>query len=683
MAPLTPDLPVTAIRGVGPAFAEKLAKLGIRSVMDLMVHLPFRYEDRTKVTRIGACRAGDTVVLEGEVVACNVGFGRRRSLLAMLQDGTGTIGLRFYHFSRAQQENLKNAGKIRCYGEVRNGASGFEIYHPEYERSVSDELEASLTPVYPVTEGVSQARLRSIISGTLDSVRDFHELTPGSDGPGIEQALRFVHQPPPAADTAALESFSHPMQQKLITEELLAHQVSIQLVREEAARWKAPRFAQKGAMAAQLIDSLPFNLTGAQNRVVQEIREDLASDSPSLRLVQGDVGSGKTIVAALAMLQAIESGYQAAFMAPTEILAEQHMINLAIWLAPLGVRMAWLSGKVKGKARTQELGLIASGDAQVVVGTHALFQDDVQFAQLGLVIVDEQHRFGVHQRMALRDKGGDERSLPHQLVMTATPIPRTLTMSLYATMDCSVIDELPAGRKPVTTTVMSNARRDEIVARVHDACRNGAQAYWVCTLIEESEALSCEAAEDTAASLSSILTDIRVGLVHGRMKPDQKQAVMTAFKQGDVDLLVATTVIEVGVDVPNASLMVIENAERLGLTQLHQLRGRVGRGERESHCVLMYQAPLTQTGKRRLGVMRDSNDGFWIAEQDLAIRGPGDILGARQSGMTSFRIADLLRDSHLLESLAPAAGKLLAEDRQNALALVERWLDSPADYGQV
>ncbi len=682
MVNVAPDAPVTSLKGVGPAFATKLARIGIETIMDLIVHLPFRYEDRTKISAIGSCRPGDTVVIEGEVKGCDVTFGRRRSLLALLQDGTGTIGLRFYHFSKAQQNNLTNAGRIRCFGEVRRGASGPEIYHPEYIKTTGDKLPDALTPVYPVTEGISQQKLRTIAQLALARVGQLPDYVV-TETVDLVEALNYVHQPPPDANVDQLEQFVHPMQQRLIREELLAHQVSVHLIREEAARWSAPPIKPSSRLTRQLLDQLPYSLTGAQQRVVQEISEDISRNIPTLRLVQGDVGSGKTVVAAMAIVQAIEAGYQAALMAPTEILAEQHFLGLSVLLEPLGVKMAWLSGKVKGKQRTSELANIASGDAQLVIGTHALFQDEVTFQQLGLAIVDEQHRFGVHQRMALRDKGAVGNVLPHQLVMTATPIPRTLTMSLYATMDCSVIDELPAGRKPITTTVVSNGRRGEIIERVKSACEAGAQAYWVCTLIEESEVLQAQDAEATAQFLHEALTGLKVGLVHGRMKSADKVRVMAEFKRGEIHLLVATTVIEVGVDVPNASLMVVENPERLGLTQLHQLRGRVGRGQAQSYCVLMYQTPLGETSKRRLEVMRSSNDGFYIAEQDLMIRGPGDILGSRQSGMMSFKIADLRRDVEFLETVGAGAAELLARDREAALGLVNRWLKSPSDYGQI
>ncbi len=680
------NIEVTTLKGVGPALAKKLQKLGINSIQDVLFHLPFRYEDRTRVTPIGAAQTGDAVVLEGEIVACDIAYGRRRSLLAYLQDSTGKIGLRFYHFSKAQHHNLKNAGRIRCYGEIRNGASGPEIYHPEYVKlSASSELEESLTPIYPATEGVSQARYRSLVEQSLNRLYDsgLPEVLPGNWQMNIVDAIAYLHRPPPDADTDALMTGVHPAQERLAFEELLAHQVSMRIVREELKKFSAPGFEQPGELYEELKTSFGFSLTSAQERVSGEVASDLMRRQPALRLIQGDVGSGKTVIAALAAAHAHEGGLQTALMAPTELLAEQHFINLSSWLNPLGIKTAWLSGRVTGKKRDQELMSIAMGDASVIIGTHALFQKDVTFKHLGLVIVDEQHRFGVHQRLALKEKGSSETESPHQLVMTATPIPRTLSMSLYADMDSSVIDELPPGRTPVTTTVIADTRRDAVISRIAGACEAGAQAYWVCTLIEESEVLQCQAAEVTAKELTGLLPDVTVGLVHGRMTSPEKTKVMNAFKQGEIDLLVATTVIEVGVDVPNATLMVIENSERLGLAQLHQLRGRVGRGSEQSHCVLMYKKPLGTISKERLDVMRNSNDGFYIAERDLEIRGPGELLGARQSGALQFRIADLVRDQKMLPDVRKASIELLKTDRTAAEQVVKRWIRDPEQVGQV
>ncbi len=683
------SISVTTLKGVGPALAKKLAKLGIESVQDVLFHLPFRYEDRTRITPIGTVRPGESYVLEGEIVACDIAFGRRRSLLAYMQDSTGKIALRFYHFSKAQQNNLKNAGSVRCFGEVRNGAAGYEIYHPEYTKlDAAQEMDDALTPIYPATEGVSQARYRAMAEQAA-ALLDRHGMPDIDVGASsyvntnLVDAIRYLHQPPPDANTQTLLEGKHPAQHRLAFEELLAHQTSLRIVREELKKLTAPGLAPPGDLYSELGNSLGFDLTGAQSRVAKEVADDMMSASPSLRLVQGDVGSGKTVIAALAAIHAFENGLQSALMAPTELLAEQHFINLSAWLNPLGIKTAWLTGRVTGKKREQELAAIAMGDAGVVIGTHALFQKDVHFKELGLIIVDEQHRFGVHQRLALREKGVDGNASPHQLVMTATPIPRTLSMSMYADMDVSVIDELPPGRTPVTTTVLSDERRADIIDRVAAACSEGTQAYWVCTLIEESEALQCQAAEVTAEELGKFLPDVSIALIHGRLNAREKTAVMNDFKAGKIQLLVATTVIEVGVDVPNASLMVIENSERLGLAQLHQLRGRVGRGSKQSHCVLLYKKPLGTISKERLEVMRQSNDGFFIAERDLEIRGPGEILGSRQSGALQFRIADLMRDREMLADVRKASVNLLQHDRGSAEVLVNRWIKDPEKLGQV
>jgi len=680
------QISVETLKGVGKALKQKLAHLGIENIQDLLFHLPFRYEDRTRVTPIGACQPGESYVVEGEVIACDITYGRRRSLLAYLEDSTGRVGLRFYHFSKAQHQNLKNAGKIRCFGEVRNGASGPEIYHPEYSRlDVADELAEALTPIYPATEGISQSRYRALASQALAilDASPLEDLIDSSADDDLNNALRYLHRPPPDADTTSLLEGRHPAQAKLAFEELVAHQLSLRIVRAEVQKLKTQAFSAPADQYNRLITSLGFVLTQAQQRVASEVADDLMQNQPSLRLIQGDVGSGKTVIAALAAVQACESNLQAAIMAPTELLAEQHFTNFSNWLNPIGIRTAWLSGRVTGKKRQAELDHIRSGDMPVVIGTHALFQKEVQFNNLGLVIIDEQHRFGVNQRLALREKGADDNTAPHQLVMTATPIPRTLSMSVYADMDVSIIDELPPGRKPVLTTVMSDEKRDAVITRVAEACEAGRQAYWVCTLIEESEVLQCQAAEATATELGELLPDIRIGLVHGRMNAAAKTSVMNEFKSGSIDLLVATTVIEVGVDVPNASLMVMENSERLGLAQLHQLRGRVGRGSEASHCVLMYKKPLGRLGRERLEVMRQSNDGFFIAERDLEIRGPGELLGTRQSGSLQFRIADLMRDEAMLEEVRHTSLNLMQTDRSTCERLVQRWIRDPEKIGQV
>jgi len=594
---------ITELKGVGPKLAEQLHKLQIRSLADLFFHLPFRYEDRSQITPIGGLQPMRPAVIQGEVRGATVLFGKRRSLLVKLQDHSGVISLRFYHFNAAQKNQFSTGATIRCYGEPRRGASGLELYHPEYTRledGLDLPLEPSLTPVYPATDGISQQRLRLLHEQALELLKadqvDLTDLLPVTwlqqwQLPTLKDALLFLHTPPRETNLALLESGQHPAQKRLILEELLAHQLSLHKLRAQVQADEAPAIHSDKSLQRALLQQLPFTPTGAQQRVVSEIEQDLTQPYPMLRLVQGDVGSGKTLVAALAACDLLQAGFQVALMAPTEILAEQHLHNLSGWFEPLGIKLGWLAGKVKGKARERSLAEIASAEAQLVVGTHALFQDDVHFARLGLIIIDEQHRFGVHQRLSLREKGVAQKLSPHQLIMTATPIPRTLAMSAYADLDTSVIDELPPGRSPITTVAITDQRRPEVIERVNSACAEGAQAYWVCTLIEESEALQCQAAENTAQELTAALPHLRIGLVHGRMKAVEKADIMARFKAHELDLLVATTVIEVGVDVPNASLMIIENPERLGLAQLHQLRGRVGRGSAKSHCVLLYKSP--------------------------------------------------------------------------------------------
>jgi len=687
-------LPLTELKGVGPALAEKLHALGISSVLDLLFHLPLRYQDRTRLTPIGALRPGLDVVIEGTVAGSAIMFGRRRSLMVKVQDGTGVVSLRFFHFSASQKNALLNGARIRCYGEARWGKSGVELYHPEYQLlqgTTPAPLEDHLTPIYPATEGLQQNRLRKLLDQVFLLLERDHvlpdylpeELCRQQHFLPLLDALRVIHYPPPDADLHQLLQGEHPAQQRLAFEELLANYLSLRRLRDQAQAQAAPVLKPAGVLPQALLDALPFALTKAQQRVGREIGRDLARAQPMLRLVQGDVGSGKTLVAILAALQAVENGYQAVVMAPTEILAEQHYLNFEQWLTPIGVRLGYLSGKIKGKKRETVLQGMASGELQVIVGTHALFQDGVNFGKLGLVVVDEQHRFGVHQRLALREKGRQQGLLPHQLIMTATPIPRTLTMSAYADLDCSIIDELPPGRTPVNTVLIPEQRRPDVVARISAACHEGRQVYWVCTLIEESEQLQCQAAEATYADLLLALPDLRIGLIHGRMKPKEKVEIMAAFKAGQLQLLVATTVIEVGVDVPNASLMIIENAERLGLAQLHQLRGRVGRGTAESHCLLLYQQPLGEVSKLRLGIMRESNDGFYIAERDLEIRGPGEILGTRQTGLMAFRIADLVRDSHLQPKVKLWAEKIRAQQPALVDPLIRRWIAQAEQYASV
>ncbi len=685
-------VPVTALKGVGAALAEKLAKVGLETLQDLLFHLPLRYQDRTRVIPIGALRPGQDAVIEGVVAGADIVMGRRRSLLVRLQDGSGTLSLRFYHFSQAQKEALKRGTQLRCYGEARPGASGLEIYHPEYRALSGTEpapVEQTLTPIYPTTEGLTQQRLRQLTGQALarlgpHSLPDWLPPELARDyrlGP-LDEAIRYLHRPPPDADLEELAEGRHWAQHRLAFEELLTHQLSLQRLRESVRAQQAPRLPVARELPQRFLINLGFRPTGAQQRVGAEIAYDLSQPEPMLRLVQGDVGAGKTVVAALAALQALEAGYQVALMAPTEILAEQHYLTFCKWLEPLGLEVAWLAGKLKGKARQGALEKIAGG-VPMVVGTHALFQDEVRFARLALVIIDEQHRFGVQQRLALRQKGVDGRLCPHQLIMTATPIPRTLAMSAYADLDTSILDELPPGRTPVNTVLVADSRRLEVIERVRSACAEGRQAYWVCTLIEESEELTCQAAQSTYEDLSAALAGLRVGLIHGRMKPAEKAAVMQEFKEGRLQLLVATTVIEVGVDVPNASLMIIENPERLGLAQLHQLRGRVGRGSAASHCVLLYHPPLSQIGRERLAIMRETCDGFVIAEKDLELRGPGEMLGVRQTGLLQFKVADLMRDADLLPAVRDAAQTLLARWPGHVSPLLHRWLRHGQQYGQV
>lgn len=680
---------VRELRGVGPKLAEKLADYGIMQVEDLLFHLPLRYQDRTRITPIAAAKDGMDVVIQGEVRAADVVFGRRRSLVARIQDGTGTITLRFFHFSAAQKNNLSVGSELRCFGQVRRGSSGLEMYHPEYRmlREGDEPVEETLTPIYPTTTGIGQNQWRSLCEQAVKILErdDVTELLPATERYpfGLANALRYLHQPPPDAPQDTLRDGEHPAQLRLALEELVAHNLSLQRLREKQQQDGAPALTGKAGLLDTFLKQLAFKPTGAQQRVLAEICADLERQVPMLRLVQGDVGSGKTLVAAGAALQAIGSGFQVALMAPTELLAEQHWRSFHAWFEPLGISMEWLSGRTKGKARAGALARIAGGEAALVIGTHALFQDDVAFERLGLVVVDEQHRFGVHQRLALTEKAAPEHGRPHQLVMTATPIPRTLSMVAYADLDCSIIDELPPGRQPVSTTLLDSARRDAVIGRVGAACKDGRQAYWVCTLIEESDALQAQAAEATEAELRQALPDLRIGLIHGRMKGPDKEAVMAAFKAGELSLLVATTVIEVGVDVPNASLMIIENPERLGLAQLHQLRGRVGRGSTESHCVLLYQTPLSANGKERLAAMRESTDGFYIAEKDLELRGPGEVLGTRQTGLMDFRVAELPGHSHMLDDVAEIAELIRNERPQNIDGLIQRWTGSAAQYAKV
>lgn len=684
--------PVTTLKGVGEALAARLAKLGITTVQDLLFLLPLRYEDRTRIVPIGSLQPGDRAVVEGEVQLAEVAFRGRRQLLVRLSDGSGFLTLRFFHFSATQQQALARGVRLRCFGEIRRGLAGLEIVHPEYRRIVpgTAAVENSLTPIYPLTEGVQQGRLRQLTSLALRELanRKLQDWVPEAitrelGMPTLREALEYVHRPPPDASLELLSAGKHSAQRRLAFEELLAHHLSLRLLRREIQRDPGWPLHASGELTNRLLSSLPFKLTGAQARAWHDIERDLAQPSPMLRLVQGDVGSGKTIVAALAALRAVEAGFQAAVMAPTELLAEQHARNFINWLGSLDVRVTLLTSQQTASQRTRTLQELASGEARIAVGTHALFQEGVQFKKLGLVIVDEQHRFGVHQRLMLREKGASDGRYPHQLIMTATPIPRTLAMTAYADLDLSVIDELPPGRTPVQTVAIPETRREEVVVRIRDACRQKKQAYWVCPLVEESDALEAQAAEETARKLSEALSDLRVGLVHGRMKPRDKEAVMASFKAGEIDVLVATTVIEVGVDVPNASLMVIENAERMGLAQLHQLRGRVGRGSAASTCVLLYRPPLTDIARERLAVMRKTNDGFEISRRDLELRGPGELFGTKQTGLMQMRVADLMRDADLLPKVQAAAELMLDRYEPNIAPLLRRWTGAGERFGKV
>ena len=682
-------VPLSSLTGVGASQSSKLAKIGLHTVQDLLLHLPLRYEDRTQLYAIGDLLPGIYATVEGEVLNSSVSFAGRRMMTCQISDGSGILTMRFFNFNAAMKNGLATGRRVLAYGEARRGKYGAEMIHPEYRiqgDSSTPEMQDTLTPVYPTTEGVRQATLRKLTDQALDLLDTcaVTELLPPELAQGmmsLPEALRTLHRPPPTLTLADLESGKHPAQHRLILEELLAHNLSMLALRAGAQRLHALPLGADDNLKQQLLASLPFSPTGAQQRVVAEVERDMARDMPMMRLVQGDVGSGKTLVAALAALRAIAHGKQVALMAPTELLAEQHAANFRSWFAPLGVEVGWLAGKQKGKARLAQQEAIASGQVQMVVGTHAIFQEQVQFSGLALVIIDEQHRFGVHQRLALREKGQQQGFHPHQLIMTATPIPRTLAMTAYADLDTSVIDELPPGRTPVTTVAIPDTRRNDIIERVRHACiEEHRQAYWVCTLIEESELLEAQAAEATWAELNVALPELRVGLVHGRMKPTEKQAVMQAFKQGDIHLLIATTVIEVGVDVPNASLMIIENPERLGLAQLHQLRGRVGRGAVASHCVLLFKSPLSKTAQMRLQVLRDSNDGFVIAQKDLEIRGPGELLGTRQTGNAEFKVADLLRDQALIPEVQRLARHIHERYPDQAAALIERWMPETERY---
>ena len=687
--------PITSLTGIGPRLQEKLMRIGINRIQDLLFHLPYRYIDRTHLISLGELKAGEDAYFQGEIELTQIRYGKRRSLLCRISDGTGAAILRFFYFTKSQQNKLQRGQLIRCYGKVRRGSSSLEIVHPEYrllESGVDVELEKQLTAVYPSTEGLQQPRIRKLIEQALvilnSDKKNINELLPQEilleqDLPTLADALEYVHRAPITADLQSLIDEKHPTQKRLIIEELLAHQLSLLELRNELKKEKSPIFNKSRYLVPEFLKKLSFELTNAQKNAFKIIASDLNANSAMLRLLQGDVGSGKTVIAALATLQAIEQNYQVAIMVPTELLAEQHYKNFSVWFESLNIETVLLTGKLKKSIRNTIEEKLKNKKSIVVIGTHALFQESIIFSKLGLVIIDEQHRFGVHQRLALIEKGKQYDEYPHQLIMTATPIPRTLTMTAYADLDHSIIDELPPGRIPVNTSVHSNQRRNEIIDRIKNVCDEGRQVYWVCTLIDESESLQCETVVATSEHLKQKLKKINIGLIHGRMKTNEKETIMKDFKEGKINLLVATTVIEVGVDIPNASLMIIDNAERLGLSQLHQLRGRIGRGNEKSHCILIYQSPLSNLAKERLEIMRTTNDGFVIAEKDLELRGPGEVLGTRQAGIPDFRIANLKRDSYLLSKIQRIATQLIENNPKNVELLIKRWLGKKHEYSNV
>ncbi|MCK5831073.1 MAG: ATP-dependent DNA helicase RecG [Methylococcales bacterium] len=686
--------PVTSLSGIGPQSVIRLNKLGIYTIQDLLFHLPLRYEDRTKIYPINTLASGMTVLTSGTVEFSNVQMKGRRSLLCRISDHTGFLTLKFFHFSAKQQSNLSPGTLISCFGEVRHGYQGLEIVHPEYKiiSSTDSITETRLTPIYPLTEGLRQSTLRKAITQSiLLCLKDNQHLTdwlpqPILDKfnfPSLNNALLSIHAPEEHISAEHLQQGNLPSLKRLAFEELLAHHLTLLKNKKTVKKWQAPIFKANQSITSKFTSTLPFLLTSAQKRVIDEIITDCTSNHPMLRLVQGDVGSGKTVVAAYAALLSISTDYQVAIMAPTELLAEQHLRNFRQWFENNEINIVYLTGQLKGKARKETVESINNGLANIIIGTHALFQDSVTFKKLGLIIIDEQHRFGVHQRLALREKGQLDNYRPHQLIMTATPIPRTLAMLQYSDLDISIIDELPPGRKPVTTSVIPSNRREEVISKINQWTKKNHQTYWVCTLIEESDVLQCEAAEKTFEHLTHSLPNVRTALVHGRMKSLEKEVVMQGFKNHEYDLLVATTVIEVGVDVPNASLMIIENAERLGLSQLHQLRGRVGRGDQESYCLLMYQHPLSNTGRQRLGILRESNDGFIIAEKDLELRGPGDVMGTRQTGLMQLKIANLNRDTDLLDHIQDSAEVICSQYPNIIQPIIDRWLGHTTHYSEV
>ena len=673
--------PIISISGLGQKTSDRLNQLGIHTLEHLLFHLPSRYQDKTTITPLSSASVEDEILIEVTIDRIEVIPARQRQLLCYLSDNQNQrVLLRFFHFTQYQKQALIRGETIQCFGEIKIGRQGLEMHHPEYRIISQDQkplLESTLTPVYPLCAGVSQNKMKQWVNNALDVLKasvidDYFEKITQSTMPSLKDSLFLLHHPNKNEDLSKIEAFTHISQQRLIIEELAAHQLSLLKIKEARKSKESKKISIKNALSNKLLSSLEFDLTSAQSRCISQINEDLSTSEPMHRLLQGDVGSGKTIVAVFALLQAAENNFQTAVMAPTEILARQHLQNFSNYLTPLGIQIAFLSGSQNTQERKDNLSLIENGKAKVIIGTHALFQENVYFEDLALVIIDEQHKFGVHQRLSLSKKAI---LTPHQLVMTATPIPRSLTMSAYADLDTSIIDELPPGRQTIETVALSNARRDELITKIKQISKEGRQIYWVCTLIEESEALRAESAEKTFTYLTDNLRDLKVVMIHGRLTKSEKEIIMSDFSTGKTNLLVATTVIEVGVNVPNASLMIVENAERLGLAQLHQLRGRVGRGSEKSACVLLYQSPLSQTAKERLDILRQSNDGFLIAQKDLELRGPGEILGTQQTGIASMKIADIVRDSYLLKQVGYYSSKMLEAEHNSQNALMTRWID--------
>ena len=673
--------PIISIKGLGKKTSDRLNQLGIHTLEHLVFHLPTRYQDKTSITPLSDAGIHDEILIEATIDRIEVIPSRQRQLLCYLSDNQNhRILLRFFHFNQYQKQALIRGETMQCFGEIKIGRKGLEMHHPEYRiitQNQSPLLEPTLTPIYPLCSGISQNKMKQWVNYSLEVLKisqldDYFEKITQQSMPSLKSSLMLLHHPEKDEDLSKIESFKHISQQRLIIEELATHRLSLLKTKKARKGKKTNAFILNNTLSDKLLNSIDFNLTNAQSRCIKEINDDLASSEPMLRLLQGDVGSGKTIVAVFALIQAVENNFQAAIMAPTEILARQHLQNFTQYLESLNIQIAYLSGSQNTQERREQISLIESGKAKVVIGTHALFQDSVNFKDLSLVIIDEQHKFGVHQRLSLTKKANNT---PHQLVMTATPIPRSLTMSAYADLDTSIIDELPPGRQAVETIALSNLRRDELISKIRKISNEGRQIYWVCTLIEESEALRAESAEQTFKYLKDHLKDLTVVMIHGRLTKVEKESIMKDFENGRINLLVATTVIEVGVNVPNASLMIVENAERLGLAQLHQLRGRVGRGSEKSICILMYQSPLSDYAKERLDILRQSNDGFMIAQKDLELRGPGEILGTQQTGIASMKIANIVRDAYLLKEAGYYSSKMLEARLESQNALINRWID--------